>query len=84
MAWLLDEVWNLGIQIINQTCCPFDRRVWYQILEGGKKYEKVLIQIITWGGELLLYKFYDSCVPCAHALTNTVSYFHKNLTLFLQ
>ena len=83
MAWLLDKAWTLGIQNINQTCCSFDRRVWYQILEGGKEYEKVLIQIITWGGKLLLYKFCDSYVPYAYPLTNTVSYLHKNFTLFL-
>jgi len=34
MVSLLDEFWTLDIQNINQTCCPFDRQIWYQILEG--------------------------------------------------
>jgi hypothetical protein len=34
---------------MNQTCCPFDRQVWYQIFDVGKEIEKFLIQIIHLG-----------------------------------
>jgi len=35
---------------MNQTCCPFERQVWYQIFDVGKEIEKFLIQIIHLGG----------------------------------
>jgi len=65
IIYLLDEVWTLSLQNMNQTCRPFDRHVWYQIFEVGKESEKFLIQILHLGGGFVSIKvFVSMCAVC--------------------
>jgi hypothetical protein len=44
--------------------CPFESQVFLSDFEGGKKFEKVLKQIITWAGVAFIEALYFMRAVC--------------------